>query len=100
VEVGDRNSKKASQRRHQIALYDMARVIVVKIYQMRGGYTTIMKVCIEGAPGIESFWEFEAKISNQDSVMTRSSKVGAPERIDGSDNSTCRFHMICCNLCS
>jgi hypothetical protein len=33
-----------------------------------------------------------------ESDMTRSSKDGVPEQIDGSEDSTCRCHTNCCTL--
>jgi hypothetical protein len=58
------------QRHYLIALPDMARMIAVDNCSTRGGYATINKVPIEGALGIEPFWEFSVKISNQN--LTRS----------------------------
>ena len=48
-----------------IAIPVTARVIDVDNAARRGGYATIRKVRIEGAPGIEPYWEFAAKLSNQ-----------------------------------
>ena len=50
---------------HLIALPATARVVNVDNVARRGGYATISRVRIEGAPGIEPFWEFAAKLSNQ-----------------------------------
>ena len=54
-----------SRMSHLIALPATARVINVDNVRRKGGYATIRKVRIEGAPGIEPFWEFAAKLSNQ-----------------------------------
>ena len=50
---------------HLIAIPPTARIIRVDNTKRTGGYATIRKVRIEGALGIESFWEFAAKVSNQ-----------------------------------
>lgn len=50
---------------HLIAIPSTAMVIDVDNVKRRGGYATIRKVRIEGARGIEAFWEFAAKLSNQ-----------------------------------
>lgn len=50
---------------HLIAIPPTARVVPVDNVMRKGGYATIRKVRIEGAPGIEPFWEFAAKLSNQ-----------------------------------
>jgi hypothetical protein len=53
------------QSSHLIALPSTARVIRVDSVTKKGGYATIRKVRIEGVTGIENFWEFAAKRSNQ-----------------------------------
>jgi hypothetical protein len=58
-------AEEASQRRHLIALPDMARIIALDNHHRRGGYATIRKVRIEGALRIEAFWEFATKMFNQ-----------------------------------
>ena len=50
---------------HLIALPSTAIVTEVNNVVKRGGFATIRKVRIEGGPGIERFWEFAAKRSNQ-----------------------------------
>ena len=48
-----------------IAIPPTARVINIDNVARKGGYATICRVRIEGAPGILPFWEFAAKLSNQ-----------------------------------
>jgi hypothetical protein len=54
-----------SRRQHLVALPETATVIELERRTLRGGYATIKRVRIEGAPGIERHWEFAAKLSNQ-----------------------------------
>ena len=68
--VGWWNSEEARSEDHMrmahlIALPETAIVIAMDNVSRRGGYATIRRVRIEGAPGIFAGWEFAAKLSNQ-----------------------------------
>ena len=52
-------------RQHLVALPETATVIELERRALKGGYATIKRVRIEGAPGLEPHWEFAAKLSNQ-----------------------------------
>lgn len=52
------------QRRYLLILDDTARVLALDNCHTRGGYATIRRICIVGAPRIEEFWKFAAKRSN------------------------------------
>jgi hypothetical protein len=55
----------ASQRRHLVALPPTAKVIPIDNIRRQGGYATIRRVCLEGVPEFNPWWEFAAKQSNQ-----------------------------------
>jgi hypothetical protein len=42
-----------------------AKVTPVDHIERKGGYATIRRVCIDGVPKIQSWWEFAAKLLNQ-----------------------------------
>jgi hypothetical protein len=68
-------AKEVSQRRHLLPLADTARVLALDNCHRRGGYATIRRICIVGAPRIEEFWKFAAKRSNQSQAQPDLAKV-------------------------
>ena len=62
-------------RQQLVALPETATVVELERRTLRGGYATIKRVRIEGAPGIERHWEFAAKLSNQQSTRPDLAKL-------------------------